>query len=77
MSAILNTVAKVAIPIGAAASFLQYSMYDGKDFVMGLWSCFAFRFRSDLNNIVGILQFSRNFLLLLLLLEMKYKFFQE
>jgi len=30
MSAILNTIAKVAIPIGAAASFLQYSMYDGK-----------------------------------------------
>jgi hypothetical protein len=31
MSAILNTLTKVAIPIGAAVSFLQYSMYDGKN----------------------------------------------
>ncbi|KAG0206628.1 Prohibitin-1, subunit of the prohibitin complex (Phb1p-Phb2p), partial [Mortierella sp. NVP41] len=28
MSAILNTLTKVAIPVGAAVSFLQYSMYD-------------------------------------------------
>ncbi|KAF9585285.1 Prohibitin-1, subunit of the prohibitin complex (Phb1p-Phb2p) [Lunasporangiospora selenospora] len=28
MSAILSTISKVAIPVGAAVSFLQYSMYD-------------------------------------------------
>lgn len=30
MSRILSTVSKIAIPVGAAVSFLQYSMYDGK-----------------------------------------------
>lgn len=29
MSAILGTISKFAIPVGAAVSFLQYSMYDG------------------------------------------------
>lgn len=29
MSAILGTLSKFAIPVGAAVSFLQYSMYDG------------------------------------------------